>query len=191
MVRGIAIGTFDLFHAGHVNFLKECSARCDILTVAVNTDEFAARYKRLPVIPFEERLAIIYSLFCVDAAVKNLGDEDAKEVICLANANVVFHGDDWQGEGFLKQLGVTQEWLDFVGVRIEYVPYSGITSTSEIIERIVYGDYHQKFSGHLEKGDYCGFCKTCGKTLVIGDNPDYPTLVMPCENETCKNWNPK
>lgn len=136
MVRGIAIGTFDLFHEGHVNFLKECRSRCDHLTVALNTDEFAARYKRPTIIHLGGRSFVLRSCRYVDNVLVNVGDEDSRKVINYCGADVVFHGDDWQGEDFLKQLGVTQEWLDLVKVRIEYVPYSGLTSTSEIIERI-------------------------------------------------------
>jgi len=38
-------GTFDLFHYGHVNFLKKCHSICDNVVVALNTDEFISQYK--------------------------------------------------------------------------------------------------------------------------------------------------
>ena len=38
-------GTFDLFHAGHVNFLKQCKKIGDQVVVALNTDEFIFDYK--------------------------------------------------------------------------------------------------------------------------------------------------
>lgn len=172
MIRGIAIGTFDLFHEGHVNFLRECKNRCGHLTVALNTDEFAARYKRPPVIPLGGRFACVRACRYVNDVLTNTGDEDSRKVINYCGADVVFHGDDWQGEDFLRQLGVTQEWLDLVKVRIEYVPYFPATSTSEIIERI--------------RGERtCGFCEECGIALMIGNNPDRPTPVSSCGREAC------
>ena len=33
-------GTFDLFHWGHENFLKQCSMIADQVVVSLNTDEF-------------------------------------------------------------------------------------------------------------------------------------------------------
>jgi len=39
-------GTFDLFHPGHVNFLKNCKKIGDYVIVSLNTDEFIERYKK-------------------------------------------------------------------------------------------------------------------------------------------------
>jgi cytidyltransferase-like protein len=38
-------GTFDLFHYGHVNFLKKCYSVCETVIVALNTDDFVQKYK--------------------------------------------------------------------------------------------------------------------------------------------------
>jgi cytidyltransferase-like protein len=43
-------GTFDLFHAGHVKFLKRCQEIAGIaggVTVSLNTDEFIYEYKKV------------------------------------------------------------------------------------------------------------------------------------------------
>jgi len=40
-------GTFDLFHAGHVEFLRRCSDLGRVL-VSLNTDEFIEEYKGKP-----------------------------------------------------------------------------------------------------------------------------------------------
>jgi len=46
-------GTFDLFHANHVRFLRRC-AELGSVTVSLNTDEFIQAYKgRPPVVPYE------------------------------------------------------------------------------------------------------------------------------------------
>ncbi|EPH6536789.1 TPA: hypothetical protein I7686_21275 [Vibrio vulnificus] len=38
MIIGYTSGVFDMFHIGHSNFLEECRKYCDILYVAVDSD---------------------------------------------------------------------------------------------------------------------------------------------------------
>ena len=46
------------------------------------------------------------------------------------------HGSDWTGDSLLRQLGVTQEWLDEHGITMVYIPlWKGISST-EIRRRV-------------------------------------------------------
>ena len=44
-VVGFTAGTFDMFHIGHLNLIKNAKARCDYLIVDVNTDALVASYK--------------------------------------------------------------------------------------------------------------------------------------------------
>ena len=49
-------GTFDLFHFGHQNFLKQCKNIADKVVVALNTDDFVERFKgQKPVLTYKER----------------------------------------------------------------------------------------------------------------------------------------
>ena len=55
-------GTWDMFHIGHLNSLKECKKLGSKLIVGVSTDELAKSYRKDgPIIPFEQRLEIIKS----------------------------------------------------------------------------------------------------------------------------------
>lgn len=136
MPRVLTFGTFDLLHPGHVNFLARC-AEHGSLTVAVNTDEFAARYKRPPVMTFEERLSMVSALRFVESVTTNHGDENCRPVIEAVKPDLLAHGDDWTGESLYRQMGLTQEWLDEQGVRMLYVPYTAGVSTSDIIDRVL------------------------------------------------------
>src|SRR5580765_6178190 len=66
---GFTCGSFDLLHAGHVQYLGAARELCDRLIVAVNSDTSIFRYKsRLrPVIPERERMYVVAGLAAVDA----------------------------------------------------------------------------------------------------------------------------
>ena len=70
MVRVYTSGVFDLFHVGHLEALQKAKALGDYLIVGMATDEDAASYKRMPVIPYEQRCRIIASIDSVDAVIR-------------------------------------------------------------------------------------------------------------------------
>lgn len=55
-------GTFDMLHANHIKLFEYCRALGDILIVGVNTDELVESYKSTPIIPFDERIALVKAL---------------------------------------------------------------------------------------------------------------------------------
>ena len=57
---GYAPGTYDLFHAGHLENLLIASSQCDQLIVGIKSDELVEEHKhRKPVISAEERMEIL------------------------------------------------------------------------------------------------------------------------------------
>ncbi len=135
-------GTFDLYHSGHVNFLKAAKELGDFLIVAVNPDSFVAKFKRQPVCSFEERIACIRSCRYVNLALKNFGEENSGLTIDRVNPNIIAIGDDWQDKDYLGQLGINQSFLDERKIKIIYLPYTGGISTTEIIRRISERDHY-------------------------------------------------
>ena len=95
---GYTTGVFDMFHVGHLNILKNAKERCEHLIVGVSTDELVKSYKhKTPVIPFEERLAIVESIRYVDEVVPQVS-MDKFAAWEKYRFNAIFHGDDWRAE---------------------------------------------------------------------------------------------
>ena len=52
----------DLFHRGHLEFIKKAKKLGDFLIIGLHPDDIAKKYKRKPVIPFADRKKIIESV---------------------------------------------------------------------------------------------------------------------------------
>lgn len=132
-------GTFDLFHAGHAEFLGRC-AKLGSVTVALNTDEFITRYKgKPPVVPYEERKYILNSIRHVDEVIKNVGGADSKPSILSAAPDIIAIGSDWFRGGednYLKQMGFTWDWLREQSIVLTFIPRVIQISSTEIKARL-------------------------------------------------------
>lgn len=64
----LANGCFDVLHVGHVRMLAEARGMCDVLVVALNTDESVREAKGpgQPMVPLEERMEVVAALRGVD-----------------------------------------------------------------------------------------------------------------------------
>lgn len=124
---GYTTGVFDLFHIGHLNILKKAKEQCEYLVVGVSTDEVVLGYKKkTTVIPFEERIAIVEALGCVDKVVPQTSMDKFKawEEIKF---DVVFHGDDWKGSIMYNEI---EKKFNEVGVDMVFFPYTKGTSST-------------------------------------------------------------
>lgn len=129
-------GTFDLFHSGHVEFLRKCSEFGPV-TVVLNSDEFVEQYKgKPPVISLDDRMAVVRACRYVDDVFVNDLGSDSKEAILYVNPDIIVIGSDWATKDYYKQMGFTQEWLDACGISLCYVPYSDWISSTEIKKRL-------------------------------------------------------
>ena len=136
----MTLGTFDLFHTGHVELLRRCkqlSGGSDVV-VGLNTDGFVERYKgRPPVIGYADREAVLRACRFVDRVVPN--DQpggSAADAVLGARARVIAVGSDWQGRDYLGQLGVSAEWLEARGVSVVYLARTPGISSSQIREAL-------------------------------------------------------
>lgn len=129
-------GTYDLFHRGHVNFLRKC-AEFGQVTVALNTDEFNFEYKnKTPTMSFEDRKAVLESCKYVSEVVENTGGRDSKPTIMRVRPEIIVAASDWARKDYYKQMSFDQDWLDEQGIALCYIPYSWGISTTEILKKI-------------------------------------------------------
>lgn len=130
-------GTFDLFHAGHVNFLAKCSELGDV-TVSLNTDEFISAYKgSSPILTYAERESVLRSCSFVSDVIPNLGGADSKPAILQVMPNIIVVGSDWAKKDYYQQMQFTQEWLDENDISLCYVPYFKGVSSTDVKGRIL------------------------------------------------------
>ncbi len=124
-------GTFDLFHSGHVNFLRSCKKISDVVIVSLNTDDFIERYKgKKPIVSYEDRKSVLLSCRFVDEVIPNEQGEDSKPTILKAKPDMIAIGDDWAKKDYYSQMNFTQDWLDENEIVLFYLPYKkGISST--------------------------------------------------------------
>ncbi len=129
------IGVFDLFHRGHLELLKKAKKLGDRLIVAINGDDMVSKYKRKPIFNEEDRLAIISSLRLVDEAFI-IRIFDNKKVMIDRKVDIIVHGTDWDRDSYLKQIRVTESFLDENEISLELVPYTNGISTSDLVNTI-------------------------------------------------------
>lgn len=124
---GYTTGVFDMFHIGHLNILRRAKEQCEYLIVGVSTDEVVNSYKHhLPVIPYEDRIAIVGACRYVDEVVaqESMDKFSAWETLKF---DVMFHGNEWQGTELYNEY---ERKFCAVGVDIIYLPHTdGISST--------------------------------------------------------------
>lgn len=129
------IGVFDLFHRGHLEMLRRARQLGDRLVVAVNGDDFTESYKRRPLYSETDRAEIVGSLSVVDHVFIKKDADHSKELLSF-EVSCVVHGDDWTGDSYLRQIGVSQDFVNEHGIEMVYIPYWQGISTSSLISTI-------------------------------------------------------
>ncbi len=135
----LTLGTFDLFHAGHVNFLRTCReiAVNGRVTVALNTDRFAASYKRPPVIDYQGRKTVLEACRYVDKVVPNdQTDGSAWDVVLSVQPGIIAASEDWRYRDWFGQVGMPEAELAERLAVVRWVPYTAGISSSELRSRL-------------------------------------------------------
>ncbi len=121
----------DLFHYGHMNFLKQARTHGDFLLVGIHTEEAVTVYKRRPLFSMEERVASVEGCRYVDQVVPYAPLTIDREWIEKHDIDLVMHGDDFSSELERLCYKIPME----MGI-YRTVAYTKGVSTTEIISRI-------------------------------------------------------
>ena len=132
---GYTNGVFDLFHIGHLNFLKSAKEHCDYLIVAVCEDNLAFEHKgKYPIIPVKERMELLAGIKYVDKVVIQTTTDRIAEWNKY-HFDVIFHGID--GKEWDIQNGYFAS-LNKIGVKSIYFDRPSNISTTQIINNILF-----------------------------------------------------
>lgn len=135
-------GTFDMLHINHLKMIEYARSLGDILIVGVNTDELVNEYKSEPIIPFEERIALMKAIKYPDIVIPQHSLDHTDKVKKL-KFDIFVVGDDWAGK---------YDYLEEQGVSVVYFPYGKSCSSTSLKEKI-YNNYKaiiQKSDNHFE-----------------------------------------
>lgn len=148
--RGYYTGAFDMFHYGHLLGIQNALSFCDQLIVAVSTDEVIQDYKhRDPVIPFEQRLAIVSAIKGVTLAIPQWDLYDKMGPATQLGCDVIFSSSEYMRSEYegkemtAKQQAGVERWEQFEaqakeeGIDVLYLPRTDGVSSTDIKERIV------------------------------------------------------
>ena len=123
----------DIIHGGHISIIKKAK-KLGRLIIGVLSDEAVASYKRMPLVPANERKLMFENI----AGVYKVVDQNTlsyKENIEKYKPAIVVHGDDWI-TGFQRPIRdeVTALLATYGGKLVEY-PYSADPKYAEIDAR--------------------------------------------------------
>ncbi|MDD1724630.1 MAG: FAD synthase [Methanospirillum sp.] len=154
MKRVVATGTFDLLHPGHLWYLEESARLGDELYVIVARD-CNIRHKPRPVIPEEQRCAMVGALRPVTRAV--LGDtEDMFTPIREIKPDIITLGCNQHFDPDQLTRSLREKGIPARVVRISEFSDSPFTSSREIVREVISryqgrGDQKDPLSGSISE----------------------------------------
>ncbi|MFK7827382.1 MAG: D-glycero-beta-D-manno-heptose 1-phosphate adenylyltransferase [Oligoflexales bacterium] len=125
-------GCFDLFHAGHLNYLEKARSLGDILIVAVNSDESVRALKgvKRPYVDLVNRMNLIGGLACVNFVLP-FSESTPLRLIKAITPDVLVKGADYK----INEI-VGAEYVLRHGGKVQTIEFLDGFSSSNLIEKI-------------------------------------------------------
>ena len=125
-------GVFDLLHAGHVAYLAWARAQGDVLLVGLNAAASARALKgaERPLVPFEDRAAVLAALRTVDGVV-GFGERTPEVLLERIRPDVHVKSAQYRIEDLPERIVVVQH-----GGQIRLAPHLSGKSTTDIVAEI-------------------------------------------------------
>lgn len=131
--------TFDIFHAGHIAFLKKARKKAQEvagtqnirLVAGICSDEDVAQYKHNPYITLKDRVTVVKACRYVDSVIPNCPWRITEQFINHNNIDLVIHGDDYTPEQEEFCYSAAKKRGIFCSI-----PYTLGISTTDIVNRV-------------------------------------------------------
>lgn len=151
MVRVMAVGVFDLLHAGHLHYLEEAKSLGDHLTVVIAHDDTVRIRKHEPVTNHDLRKRMVAGLKPVDhAIVGNPPSLPMYEILPLVEPDIIALGYDQEHAEAAIRAGLDERGFN----HIKLVRVGGLTEdldgTRKIIDKILSLQWAQKKMNEME-----------------------------------------
>jgi glycerol-3-phosphate cytidylyltransferase len=163
-------GTFDLFHAGHVELLRR-AARFGEVWVALNSDKYCQELKgKTPIMTYNERATVLLACEYVNTVLCNDGDEP--ELLELVSPRTIFYGNDgnWTRATYLALFAIDEEYLDRAGMELIFPERTKGVSSTDIVQRIL--GRHRADGGEAREHVPADAPCTCRRDEEAGRVPD-------------------
>ena len=143
---GLVQGSWDLFHLGHLRYIKKARELCDYLIVAMDSDEKIRKRKGngRPIIPEEERYDFIKLLGIADDVVIKDANEVKWGLIKEVRPDVLVAIKENYNEEQIKKL---EEYCGNVAI----LPRQSESSTSDKIRKITIAEQRNRIENLDEK----------------------------------------
>ena len=137
----LASGVFDLLHLGHVKFLEEAKKaggeNAKLVVIVARDSTVKATKGRKPIMPENQRRALVESLRVVDAAVLGIEDFDIGEVIERVKPDVIAIGYDQVDMERRVREYVNKHGLNVNVIRVGKFENDDMNSSSKIRKKIL------------------------------------------------------
>ena len=151
MARVMAVGVFDLLHAGHLHYLEQAKALGDHLTVIIAHDDTVRMRKHEPVTSQDLRRRMVSGLKPVDhAMVGNPPTVPMYDILPLVEPDIIAIGYDQEHAESAIRAGLDERGFN----EIQLIRVEGLTEdldgTRKIIDKILSLQWTQKRQTELE-----------------------------------------
>jgi len=137
----LASGTFDLLHLGHVKYLEEAKKaggkNAELIVIIARDGTVEKRKGKKPVMPEDQRRALVESLKVVDEAVLGYEEFDISNVVEKIKPDVIAVGHDQDGIEREVRRAVAEKRLHIEIVKIGKFGKNELNSSSTIKRKII------------------------------------------------------
>ncbi len=124
----------DILHRGHINIIKEGN-KLGLVIVGLLTDEAITAYKRVPVMEYKERLAVVENIKGVYKVIPQ-SELDYRVNLIKLKPEYFMHGDDWKTGVMSKPRELAIKTISKWDGKLVEPEYTKGISSSDIIKKI-------------------------------------------------------